>query len=85
MADEFGNFTVQVCRTYSRTTNKNCRKFIAHNGEEQVKHLHPAQQTCAAKNMSKRVIDNEVVRLESLEGMREERFSSTRTYKPVDE
>ena len=60
--DEFGCSVIKVGNTNPQTTNKNHRQFIAHNREEQVKYLHPAQQTCAAKNMSERIIDSKVER-----------------------
>ena len=59
MTHKFSTPCVQICQTYPRTTNINRRDFIAHHREEQVKHLHPAQQTRAAKNMSERVFDRE--------------------------
>lgn len=60
MPDEFGNFAINICRTNTRRTNEYSRNFITHHREEQVKHLHPAQQTCVAQNMSERIVDNEV-------------------------
>jgi hypothetical protein len=57
MTDEFGNFAVNICRTNPRRTDKYGGYFIAHHREEQVKHLHPAQQTCVAQNMSERMVD----------------------------
>ena len=63
MSDEFGSSTVKVGKTNPHTADKYHRQFITHNREEQMNHLHPAQQTCAAKNMSERIVDSKVERL----------------------